>query len=431
MKKIVLIMLIIIFFVTGAGTATISAGKPNTAYTVGSAAAAANSAVESAGKSENTAESGSTKVTAGKSEIVADYLGLKAKSVILMDGDTGTVLYEINSSERRQIASLTKIMSMYLIFDAIDSGKLNYNDMVQVSEHSYDMGGSQVWLEPGEEFTVDEMLKAIVIHSANDATVAMAEKIAGSEEAFVVKMNETAQALGMKDTYYKDSTGLTDEGHYSSARDIALLTRILIGKHPSVVKYSTIWLDKFRDKTPGKEAVILRNTNELIHTYSGAIGLKTGFTTLAGYCLSAAATRDKLTLVSVVMGAPDIKTRFVDSKKLLDYGYANYERVSLQKKGSEAGNAVVAKGVEDKVQAIYSKNITFILEKGGKNKLKEVIQLEKNLEAPVTKGSILGKAVYYLEGKKLGSIDLLAGKNVDRASFFKILWRMIMKWLGL
>jgi D-alanyl-D-alanine carboxypeptidase (penicillin-binding protein 5/6) len=269
----------------------------------------------------------SAKSTAAKASDTSKAFDLKAKASVLMDIDSGNILYEKNIHEKLPIASVTKVMSMLLVMEALDSGKITYEDMVPVSEHSYDMGGSQVYLKPGEEFTVLEMMKAVAIHSANDATVALAEKISGSEDAFVAMMNEKARELGMNDTNFLDCTGLTDDNHYSSALDVATMSRELIRKHPKVLEITSVWHDTFRNGL-----FSLDNTNKLIRSYQGANGLKTGFTTKAGHCLSASAKRNKLQLIAVVLGEPDSDTRFAEAKKLLDYGFANYDVSQVNKK---------------------------------------------------------------------------------------------------
>ena len=349
---------------------------------------------------------------------------LKAKAAVLIDATSGNVLFEKNSTEKLPIASVTKIMSMLMVMEAIDSGKLSFDDKVPVSEHSYNMGGSQVYLKPGEEFTVREMLKAVAVHSANDATVALAEKVAGSEDTFVSSMNERAKALGMNDSNFLDCTGLTDEGHYSSAKDVAIMSRELITKHPKIFEFTTIWTDKFRDGT-----FDLSNTNKLIRFYQGANGLKTGFTTKAGYCLSGAAKRNNLQLISVVLGEPDTNTRFAETRKLLDYGFANYELTKLESKGTPVGETDVKKGVSTKVKGIFSDDVNLLLNKGQKGKISKSIKLE-SLSAPVKAGTKIGEAVFTLDGKEVGKADIVAQATVEKASFIRLFFRMVLAWLG-
>jgi D-alanyl-D-alanine carboxypeptidase (penicillin-binding protein 5/6) len=258
--------------------------------------------------------------------------------------------------------------------------------MVQVSEHSYDMGGSQVYLKPGEEFSVLDMLKAIAIHSANDATVAMAEKISGSEEAFVAMMNQKAKELGMNDTNFLDCTGLTDDGHYSCANDVAIMSRELVMKHPKILEITTIWHDTFRNGL-----FSLDNTNKLIGRYDGINGLKTGFTTKAGYCLSATALRNNMQLIAVVLGEPNGDIRFTEAKKLMDYGFATYEITEVNKKGEEVSVVEVKKGVGLSVKGVYGADVKLMLKKGDKGQIKRETKLEESLTAPVKTGQKIGK----------------------------------------
>ncbi|HBN83352.1 MAG TPA: D-alanyl-D-alanine carboxypeptidase [Clostridiales bacterium] len=275
-----------------------------------------------------------------------DVFNLKAKAVILMDAKTGMFLYEKNSEERYPIASITKIMTSIIVMDHIKEGKLKYDDKVKVSEYAYSMGGSQVYLEPGEEFTVMEMMEAVEIHSANDAAVALAEKVAGSEAAFVLLMNNRAKAMGLKDTNFKDCTGLTDEGHYSTAKDIALFSAELVNKYPEILDITTIQYKEFR---PGEDHIDMWNRNRLIWFYNGANGLKTGFTTAAGYCLVGSAKRDDFQLISVVLGEPNNNTRFAETAKILDYGFYNFESIDIIKKSDTIKSIEVKKGVSDQV----------------------------------------------------------------------------------
>lgn len=357
-----------------------------------------------------------------------DMSNLKAKSAILIDASTGNILLEKDSHEKRPIASVTKIMSMLLVMEAVDSGKLSLDDKVPVSDHSYSMGGSQVWLKPGEVFTVDEMMKAVAIHSANDATVALAEKIAGSEDAFVALMNDKAKELGMNDTNFLDCTGLTDDGHYSSAYDIAVMSRELINKHPKILDYTTKWLDSFR---PGDHQVTLNNTNKLIKFYQGANGLKTGFTTKAGYNLSAAAKRNNLQLIGVVLGEPDSNTRFAEAQKLLDYGFINFQVTKAGSKGDEIADVSIKKGVKVKVKGILGDDVNLVLNKGQKGKITNDTVLEQNITAPVKEGQKLGEVVYKIGDNEVGRADIVAQSAVQKASFIRLFFRMVLQWFGI
>lgn len=356
---------------------------------------------------------------------------LKAKSAILIDCNTGKVLLEKNCHEKLPIASVTKIMSMLLIMESIDTGIITWDTKVKVSEHSWSMGGSQVWLEPGEVFTVDEMMKAVAIHSANDATVALAEAIAGSEDAFVAMMNQKAKELGMERTNFLDCSGLTDEGHYSCAYDIAVMSRELLLKYPEITKYTTIWHALFRENVPGKNPVSLDNTNKLIRNYEGTIGLKTGFTSAAGYCLAAAAVRNGQELISVVLGEPDSNTRFAESRKLLDYGFSNFETVIVNKKGEEVQQVQVKKGMKPSVTAVFKEDVKLLMKKGDKGKIERIVKVYEDLKAPVKPGQKIGEVTYMVSENEVGRAELVAAGDVQKASFLRIFITMVEKWFAL
>ena len=357
-----------------------------------------------------------------------NVMSLKAKGAVLVDGASGTVLLESNSHDKLQIASVTKVMSMLLIMEAIDSGKLAFDTKVTVSDHSYRMGGSQVWLEPKEVFSVHELMEAVAIHSANDATVALGEAVAGSEEAFVAMMNDKARELGMENTNFMDCTGLTDEGHYSSAHDIAIMSRELLLKYPKIKDYTTTWHSTFRNNTPGKKPVSLDNTNKLVHFYEGTTGLKTGFTSKSGYCLSATAVRNGQLLISVVLGEPDSNTRFAEARKLLDYGFANFETTKVDSKGDEVQWVEVKKGLQDSVKAIHKDDVSLLLKKGDKSKLEKTVMMDKDITAPVKAGQKIGVIIYAIEGKEVGTAEIVAYEDIQRASFIKLFLRMILEW---
>ena len=359
-----------------------------------------------------------------------NVMSLKAKGAVLIDGASGTVLLESNSHEKLQIASVTKVMSMLLIMEAIDSGKLAFDTKVTVSDHSYRMGGSQVWLEPKEVFTVHELMEAVAIHSANDATVALGEAVAGSEDTFVAMMNEKAKELGMEDTNFLDCTGLTDDGHYSSAHDIAIMSRELLLKHPKIQDYTTKWHSLFRNNTPGKKPVSLDNTNKLVRYYEGTTGLKTGFTSKSGYCLSVSAVRNGQLLISVVLGETDSNTRFAEARKLLDYGFANFETTKIDNKGDEVQSVDVKKGLKTSVKAIYKDDVSLLLKKGDKSKLEKTVKLDKDITAPVKAGQKIGVIIYAIEGKEVGTAELVAYEDVQKASFIRLFFRMILEWFG-
>jgi D-alanyl-D-alanine carboxypeptidase (penicillin-binding protein 5/6) len=355
-----------------------------------------------------------------------DIFNLKARSAILIDAKTGMVLYEKNADDRLPIASITKIMTSVIVMDHIKEGKLNYDDMVTVSEYAYSMGGSQVYLEPGEKFTVRELIEAVEIHSANDAAVALAEKIAGSEDAFVLMMNNRAKELGLKDTVFKDCTGLTDEGHYSTAREIAKFSAELINKHPEILEITTTQYKEFR---PGPNYIAMWNRNRLIWFYNGANGLKTGFTTAAGYCLVGSAKREDLQLISVVLGEPNNNTRFAETAKLLDYGFYNFESVDIIKKDDYVKTVEVKKGVKDSVDLIYADDFSYLIDKSKKDKLKIDIVTQDTLTAPVEKGTIIGYARITLDKEVIGNVNILTADTVEKASFFRLFIMMIKEWL--
>lgn len=339
---------------------------------------------------------------------------VNAKSAVLMEVYTGTVLFDQNSDEKLPPASITKIMSLLLIMEAIDSGKISLSDTVSASEHASSMGGSQIWLEVGETMTVDELLKAAVIASANDATVALGEKISGSEEEFVRQMNKRAKELGMNDTEFKNCTGLDAEGHLTTAHDIALMSAELI-KHDLIKKYSTVWMDTLRD---GESELV--NTNKLVRFYSGTTGLKTGTTSNAGYCLSATAERDNTSLVAVIMSAPSSNDRFANAKKLLDYGFANYKYICVSPKKKEYP-AIVKDANEPTVNLVPSGNLSLLFKKGNSQEITQEPQIDENITAPVKKGQKLGKIIVSSDNVQLGSIDLICSENLDKISLKTVL----------
>ncbi len=352
-------------------------------------------------------------------------MDLKAKSSVLMDAASGKILNEKNSHEKLPIASVTKVMSMLLVMEAVDSGKLSFDDRVSVSDYAAGMGGSQAYLEAGEEFTVTEMMKALAIHSSNDVTVALAEKVSGSEETFVADMNRKAAELGMKDTQFLDCTGLNDEG-YSSAHDVALMSRELVMKHPTVLKFTGTWQDTFRNGT-----FKLDNTNKLIRFYANTDGLKTGFTNKAGFNLAATTNRNNLRLISVVLGEPDSNTRFAEARKLLDYGFANYERIGLDKKGELVGNITVKKGTKLQTTAAYGSDTSVLVAKGEKGKIEKEVKLVPELTAPITKDQKVGEIIYKIDGIEVGRYDLVAYESVNKITFSKLFTRLMVRWFSI
>lgn len=341
-------------------------------------------------------------------------LEVGGKSSFLMEVTTGTVLHEANARERLAPASVTKIMTMLLIMEAIDSGKITWDDTVTTSEAAAAKGGSQVYLKVGETMTVTDMLKSIAVSSANDCACAMAEHIAGSETAFVELMNSRAKELGMNDTHFVNCTGLDDSeeavNHRTSAHDIAIMSRQLLKSHPEIRKFTTIWMDSVRDGAFG-----LSNTNKLVRFYDGATGLKTGFTSGAGYCLSASAMRDGMELIAVVMGAENSKERFNTCKRLLDHGFANY--ALFQPDLTEAGSIPVKLGKTLLVSPILGEQTSLLVDKAQKSSITTDIVLEEILTAPVSRGQRLGTLTVRSEGDILKEIPLVAGESVDRLTF--------------
>lgn len=356
-------------------------------------------------------------------------LGLTSKSALLMEEDTGTILYEQNSHEALPPASVTKVMTLLLIYEGERDGKFDWTDTVQVSEHAASMGGSQVFLEEGETQTAADMTKSIAIASANDAAVAMAEFLAGSEEAFVQKMNERAKELGMEDTNFVNACGLDTEGHVSSAYDIALMSRELMENFPEIKEYTTTWQDSIIHKTRrGEETFGLTNTNKLIQWYDGATGLKTGSTGNALYCLSGTAERDGMGLIAAVMAAPDYKVRFREVMQLLDYGFANYAIEKGREKGYAMGEVPVEKGMTDTVEAVVAEEISVLVPKGKEAQWETKTELLPAVSAPVEAGTKVGELVYLRDGEEVGRVELTAGENVEKANVDTMLRRMLAGW---
>lgn len=359
-------------------------------------------------------------------EMADAELSISAPSVLLMEASTGTVIYEKNSHEIRHPASITKIMTLILIFDALASHQISLSDTVTVSEHAASMGGSQVFLEPQETQTVDTMIKCISVASANDACVAMAEFIAGSEEEFVRQMNERAKGLGMKDTSFVNCCGLDVDGHMTSAYDIALMSRELITKYPTIHDYCTIWMENITHTTAkGSSEFGLTNTNKLIKQYPYATGLKTGSTGLAKYCVSATAKKDDMELIAVVMAAPDYKIRFSDAATLLNYGFGKC-RVYQDKNDDALTPLSVKKGIADSVSISYKGPFQYMTTDGKDlTGVKKKLELPAEVKAPIRSGGVAGKAIYTLDGKTIGSVDILYDKDVAAAVYRDYFYRTL------
>ena len=341
----------------------------------------------------------------------ADF-DLPCQAAILVDLDTGTVLYEKNADEQRPIASITKVMTLLLTFQALEAGKVSLTDIVPVSEHAYGMGGSQIWLEPGEQMTLNDMLKAICISSANDAAVAVAEYIGGSEEAFVQQMNAEAARLGMTSTHFENACGLDEAGHLSTARDVSVMSREMLLHHTEIADYCTIWTDTLR----GGETQLV-NTNKLLKSYQGITGLKTGTTGGAGVCISASAERDGLGLVAVILGSPSGKDRFEAARTLLDYGFANYQSLTAQLPEEAPETLPVLRGAEQTVELTYTEPGSVLASKTDATPLEVQLSLPESVEAPVAAGQKIGSVTILRGGEMLAEYPVSAANDVAALSF--------------
>lgn len=352
-------------------------------------------------------------------------LTVNAASSVLMEANSGKLLYENNSHERRSPASVTKIMTLLLVMEALDAGTISLEDKIAASPEACAKGGSQIWLEPGEEMTVHELLKATAVGSANDASVALAEHIAGSEEGFVAKMNERAAELGMVDTNFENCTGLDDtaENHYSSAYDVALMSCELV-KHERIFEYTTIWMDSLRD---GQTELV--NTNKLVRFYDGITGLKTGTTSKAGKCLSASARRDNMHLVAVVLGSESSDDRFNGARNLLNWGFANYTVFQPEVDYSQITPVKISFGMYDSVVPVAEEVPYLLIEKGREQDVKTTYSFNDSIEAPVEKGQILGRINISLDSEELGQICLVSPESIERMNFPKAFGRLLEKLL--
>lgn len=354
---------------------------------------------------------------------------IDAKSAILIDASSGKVIYEKNPHEKLAPASITKIMVLLLAMEALESNKIKLDDKVIISANASSMGGSQIYLEEGEVQTVKDLIKSICLRSANDASVALGEYIAGSEEIFVEMMNNKAKELGMESTNFKNITGLDEEGHYTSAYDVSLMSKELL-KYKKIHQWLTIWMSSIK---VGKEKDVVQNlvnTNRLIHDYKGANGIKTGFTRKAGFCLSASATRGNLTLISVVMGCKNSSIRFKESKKLLDYGFANYQSIPLAKKNIVVKKLPVQKGKTDTVEVIIENDLSYLVKKGNSFEVKKEIILPNYINAPISKYSKIGEIIYKIGEKEIGRVNLVVNEDIGKASIKDIIRKIFKVMLG-
>ena len=355
-----------------------------------------------------------------------NFLNLDSASAILIEQNSGQILYEHNIHERLHPASVTKVMSLLLIMEALDSGKIFLDTQIPCSTNAANMGGSQIWLDTTETLSVNDMLKAIAVVSANDCVTAMAEYLGGTEENFVQMMNDKAKELGMNDTTFKNCHGLDEDEHLTSAYDIALMSRELLVKHPAITNYSTIWTDTLRD---GKSA--LSNTNKLVRNYAGCTGLKTGSTSLALFNLSASATRDGLSLLAVIMKAPTSALRFSNAIKLLDYGFTNYSYKSFANRGDFIRQISVTKGIDSIANVVYETSPSFLVKKGEESKITYELNLPDTVSAPISKGQQLGTITYYSDGAKLDTVNLISDSTINKISFISMIKHISYNWLNL
>jgi D-alanyl-D-alanine carboxypeptidase (penicillin-binding protein 5/6) len=365
---------------------------------------------------------------AGISLAEETMLKIESPSAILMEPESGDILFNQNSKQKLPPASVSKLMVMLLVLEAIDNGQIKLSDTVIASPEACKMGGSQIWLEPGEQMTVAELLKAVCIVSANDASYALAEHIAGSEENFIALMNKKANALGLKDTHYVNTTGLEPStggsGNVTSAMDMAMLAREIV-RHPIIFRWTGIWIDSLRG---GKS--FLRNTNNLVRFYQGCDGLKTGFTNQAGFCLVATAKRKGVRLIAVVMKAPTLAVRSKDISKLFNYGFAQYKAYPVYSGGENIGKVTVFRGKQIKVGAIVPTELTAILKRDFQGEIVKIVKLPPIVKAPIQKGTKLGEVILNAAGKTCGRIDLVADCDVGRASFFELCFQIFRRIIG-
>ena len=351
----------------------------------------------------------------------APVFSFQSASQIIMEVSSGEILYANKENEKLLPASVTKVMTLLLTMEAIDEGRLNYSDKITCTSNASSMGGSQIWFKEGEQLTVEEALKCICIVSANDVSVAMAEHIAGSEENFVNLMNEKAKVLGMVNTHFMNAHGLDEESHYSTAKDIAIMSRELVQKHPDILKYTSIWTDSIRNGSFN-----LSNTNKLLTSYEGALGLKTGSTSQALYNLSALAKRDGMMLIAVVMKAPTSKIRQEEVSQLLNYGFSNYQIKKLASKGDIKGKVSVNKNITEEIKAIVKDSVSILIKKGADMQYTANVILHENIMVPIKKGDSLGKVEFLnKEGKCIKEVELVSDKDINKSSFWEYMTRFM------
>ncbi len=358
----------------------------------------------------------------------AEEFDVNAKSALLMDAGSGKIIYEKNAHDRLPPASVTKIMTMLLVMEALESNKITLEDKVIISDRASSMGGSQLYLEPGEEKSVEQLMKGIAVASANDACVAIAEHVAGTEEMFIKMMNERAKELGMNNTQFMNTNGLPQEGHYSSAFDIAIMSKELL-KYPRIHEWLTIWMSTMKVGLPNKKETNLEltNTNKLIKMYPGANGIKTGYTSDAKYCLSSSATKNGLSLISVILGSPTSNIRFAEATKLFNYGFATFSSVQIAKKNQVIDEINVEKGKENKVHVIAKDNLNAIVKKGEEKLVQKEIVIAKTIKAPFESNEKIGEIIITKDGQEIGRVDIVTEKGIPSASFIDIFSRIVQK----
>lgn len=376
-------------------------------------------------KKLETAET-SVGLSSSSATVTDNPLALDCGAACLIEQNSGLIIYDYNMHEKLRPASVTKIMSLLLIMEALDSGKIQLTDKIPCTEDAAKMGGSQIWLDVRETLTVEEMLKAICVVSANDCVVAMADYLEGSQDAFVKKMNQKAQELGMNDTTFKNCHGIDEDGHLTSAYDIAIMSRELLMNHPSITKYTTIWMDSLRD---GKSSLV--NTNKLVRNYNGCTGLKTGSTSIALYNLSASATRNNLSLIAVVLKAPTPAIRFSNAQKLLDYGFSNYTVTSFGQKGDVIKSVEIKKGTASSVDAILENDAEVLMSNGSSKDITQEIKLDDTFTAPILEGQKLGEVEFSINGNVVSTVNLVANKSSDKLSFGSIIKFVMNKWFNM
>lgn len=376
-------------------------------------------------KKLETAET-SVGLNSSSATVTDNPLALDCGAACLIEQNSGLIIYDYNMHEKLRPASVTKIMSLLLIMEALDTGKIQLTDKIPCTEDAAKMGGSQIWLDVRETLTVEEMLKAICVVSANDCVVAMADYLEGSQDAFVKKMNQKAQELGMNDTAFKNCHGIDEDGHLTSAYDIAIMSRELLMNHPSITKYTTIWMDSLRD---GKSSLV--NTNKLVRNYNGCTGLKTGSTSIALYNLSASATRNNLSLIAVVLKAPTPAIRFSNAQKLLDYGFSNYTVTSFGKKGDVIKSVEIKKGTTSSIDAILENDAEVLISNGSNKDVTQEVKLDDTFNAPILEGQKLGEVEFSINGNVVSTVNLVANKSSDKLNFGSIIKFVMNKWFNM